>query len=176
MKRLLITLMFLVVTITTILAFPTTGKAGTLSIVDYPDSPTTETSSGGGETMSTQGVSDTPDTKGTGNKTLDNLLQDTNSDSVIGDDGTIQNVDPEAFKNKIYLKMFEGTTVVQKVGLIIALLFTIIGLIATVVMWFVDRKKTLSCVIGVLVCLIIFVVIYYAPNLVMSFRAWWAAE
>ncbi len=175
MKRLLFTITFLAVAITTIFAFPITGKAETLSIVDYPDSPTTEIS-GGGETTSTQGVSDAPDTNGTGNKTLDNLLQDTNSDSVIGDDGTIQNVDPEAFKNKIYLKMFEGTTVVQKVGLIIALLFTIIGLISTVVMWFVDRKKTLSCIIGVLICLILFVVIYYAPNLVMSFRSWWAAE
>lgn len=147
---------------------PVKVKAEPLQVIDYTTETVTE--------KTTQTNEKSNDSKiETGNDTLNEIVNGAN-DNPVDSKGNVKKVDADQFFNRIYRKMFEGTTALQRTCLIITIIFLIVAIVGGVITWFTDRKKVGGFIIGALICMIAYVGISYAPQIMISFKAWFTGN
>ena len=152
--------------------FPMKAKAEPLQVIDY----TTETITEGTTQSNEKSNEKSNDSKiETGNDTLNEIVNGAN-DNPVDSKGNVKKVDADQFFNRIYTKMFEGTTALQRTCLIITIIFLIIAIVGGAITWFTDRKKVGGFIIGALICMIAYVGISYAPQIMISFKAWFTGN
>lgn len=163
MKKLLI---IATIMVAGVMGFVTTAKADMVKVIDYTEEDGVIDS--GGDTV----TEDATTTSNEGSSFVSEYQENSDLDSIIHDDGTVEKVDSDSFFDKIYSKLFEGASATQNIAKIIVLIFLVIAVIASVVAWFTNRGKVLWYIIGILICLIAFVLIYYAPEILIAFKNW----
>ena len=81
-------------------------------------------------------------------------------------------MDAENLFHKIHVKTFEGMTALQKEMLIITFGLFVIALIGIVWAAIFNKQKIAPFVGAALIVLIVFVCIFYAPEIMLKFKQW----
>lgn len=170
MKKILISMVIITIGIGGMLSMSRSANA---AIIDYTET-TTETSTvAANEDTSVQnGKSESTESQTTENDTLNRIIDSVNEGDAINPDGTIKEMDAENLFHKIHVKTFEGMTALQKEMLIITFGLFVIALIGIVWAAIFNKKKIAPFVGAALIVLIVFVCIFYAPEIMLKFKQW----
>ena len=155
----------------------TVNAAEVARIIDYTETTTEQTSTEPIENgISVQnGGSSSKDTQATENTTLDRIIESVNEGDAINSDGTIDKMDADDLFHKIHVKTFEGMTALQKEILIVVVVFFLIALVGIVWSVIFNKQKIITFIVAALITLIIFVCVYYAPDIMLKFKQWFIA-
>lgn len=137
---------------------------------------TTESNTTEYEDVDDEDISEGEGADGTGNETLDKIIGGNDIDEITNDNGTVKKVDSQGFFNRIFRKTFEGMTFVQMLCCIILGIALIIFLAGLVLSWLGHTGKAMHWLVGILICLLAYVAVSYAPEMMIAFKSWFVTD
>lgn len=93
----------------------------------------------------------------------------------IDDNGSLhvaEKEDATSFFNRMYKKTLQGLNAIQIVCIIIVIIFAIIIAVALVANILGDKKKITFYILGLVICMLAVVFIYYAQDIFAAFLHW----
>lgn len=93
----------------------------------------------------------------------------------IDDNGSLhvaEKEDATSFLNRMYKKTLQGLNAIQIVCIIIVIIFAIIIAVALVANILGDKKKITFYILGLVICMLAVVFIYYAQDIFAAFLHW----